>query len=102
MRAATGVYQGTADAIPRNLELLDRARPDLVLVLSGDHVYRADYRRLIDLHLEREADITVLTDWAEAAQCSAFGIIATGPDGRITGFVEKPAVHPPSRTMGDA
>jgi len=91
MRAATGVYQGTADAIYRNLELLDRARPDLVLVLSGDHVYRADYRRLIDLHLEREADITVLTDWAEAAQCSAFGIIATGPDGRITGFVEKPA-----------
>jgi glucose-1-phosphate adenylyltransferase len=91
MRAATGVYQGTADAIYRNLEFLDRERPDLVLVLSGDHVYRADYGKLIETHLEREADITVLTDWAEASQCSAFGIVASAADGRITGFVEKPA-----------
>ena len=91
MRAATGVYQGTADAIYRNLDLLDRTRPDIVLVLSGDHVYRADYRKFIETHLEREADVTVLTEWADARDCTAFGIVTTGSDGRIEGFVEKPA-----------
>jgi len=76
MRGATGIYQGTADAIFRNLDLLDLHRPDVVLVLSGDHVYRADYGKFIETHLEREADITVLTDWVEAEQCSSFGVVS--------------------------
>jgi glucose-1-phosphate adenylyltransferase len=91
MRGAGGYYRGTADAIYRNLELLDTHRPDIVLILSGDHVYRADYRRFIETHLEREADITVLTDWVDAQLCTAFGVLTLDPDGRITGFVEKPA-----------
>jgi glucose-1-phosphate adenylyltransferase len=90
MRAATNYYQGTADAIFRNLDLLDRHRPDVVLVLSGDHVYRADYRRFIDAHLEREADVTVLTDWMDAKLCSSFGVLIRDASGRITGFIEKP------------
>lgn len=91
MRGSSGYYHGTADAIYRNLDLLDRHRPDVVLVLSGDHVYRADYMKFIEAHVEREADITVLTDWVDAAECTAFGVLTLGAGGRITGFVEKPA-----------
>lgn len=91
LRGASSYYRGTADAVYRNLDLLDRHRPDLVLVLSGDHVYRADYRKFIEAHLERDADVTVLSDWVEAKYCSSFGVLTLGPDHRITGFVEKPA-----------
>src|SRR5690606_38770120 len=90
MRTATGYYQGTADAIYRNLDLLDYYRPDVVLVLSGDHIYRADYRRFIDIHIDSDADITVLTDWIDASQASAFGVVE-GAGGKICQFVEKPS-----------
>jgi len=100
MRAASGFYHGTADAIYRNLDLLDRYRPDVVLVLSGDHIYRADYRRFIDTHLEREADITVLTDWVEARDSSSYGVLTLGEDGRVKGFVEKPADPTPYAHKG--
>jgi glucose-1-phosphate adenylyltransferase len=89
MRTSTGMYQGTADAIYRNLDLLDYNRPDVVLVLSGDHVYRADYQRFIDFHLANDADITVLTDWVDAEEASSFGVIE-GDGRRIANFVEKP------------
>ena len=102
LRAPHGVYRGTADAIYRNLDLLDRDRPDLVLVLSGDHVYRADYGKFIQSHVEREADVSVLTGSVDPAEASSFGVIniaqhssgdggASTTDGRITSFVEKPA-----------
>jgi glucose-1-phosphate adenylyltransferase len=91
MRGASGYYQGTADALYRNLDLLDRSRPDLVLVLSGDHVYRADYGRFIDAHLARDADATVLTGRVDEKEASAFGVVTAAEDGRITRFVEKPA-----------
>lgn len=91
MRIATGVYQGTADAIYRNLDILDRARPDVVLILSGDHVYRADYQRFIDSHLEREADVSVLTGSVDPSEASSFGIVNIAPGGKIVRFVEKPS-----------
>jgi glucose-1-phosphate adenylyltransferase len=90
LRAATGVYHGTADAIYRNLDLLDRCRPDLVLVLSGDHVYRADYQRFIESHLERDAAVTVLTGLVPSPEASAFGVVQTTAGGRIAAFIEKP------------
>lgn len=90
MRTATGYYQGTADAIYRNLDLLDFFRPDVVLVLSGDHIYRADYQRFIDIHIESDSDITVLTDWIDASEATSFGVVE-GLDGRISRFVEKPS-----------
>lgn len=90
MRAATSVYQGTADAIYRNIDLLDKNRPDVVLILSGDHIYRADYRRFIETHVEREADVTVLTGSVDVREASSFGVVNRGPDGRISRFVEKP------------
>ncbi len=91
MRAPTGVYQGTADAIYRNLDLLDRSRPDVVLILSGDHVYRADYMKFIETHIEREADVTVLTGYVEPAEASAFGVVNIAEGGKISRFVEKPS-----------
>ncbi len=100
LRGASSYYRGTADAIYRNLDLLDKHRPDLLLVLSGDHVYRADYRKFIEAHIERDADVTVLSDWAEAESCSSFGVLTLGPGGRITGFVEKPADPTPYAIEG--
>ena len=90
LRSATGFYHGTADALYRNLELLDRYRPDVVLVLSGDHIYRADYSRFIESHLRNDADISVLTDRIEEREASAFGVIPQTEHGRIQQFVEKP------------
>jgi len=100
MRAPTGVYQGTADAIYRNLDLLDLSRPDVVLILSGDHVYRADYRRFIDAHLEREADVTVLTGYVDPSESSAFGVVNVAENGRVVRFIEKPADPTPYATNG--
>ncbi|MEM7232435.1 MAG: sugar phosphate nucleotidyltransferase [Planctomycetota bacterium] len=99
MRTATGFYHGTADAIYRNLDILDRHRPDLVLCLSGDHVYRADYQKFIEAHLQNDADITVLSDWCESEAASSFGVIEA-KDGRIESFVEKPADPTPYATDG--
>ena len=90
LRAATTHYQGTADAIYRNLDLLDRARPDVVLILSGDHVYRADYRRFLETHVQRDADVTVLTGKIPIQHASSFGVISFQADGRISRFIEKP------------
>ncbi len=90
MRTPSGLYHGTADAIYRNLDILEVYRPDVVLILSGDHVYRADYRRLLEYHLETGADVTVLTGLVDSIEADQFGVIRCGPGGRIEGFVEKP------------
>lgn len=89
-RDPSGVYRGTADAVYRNFELIDRLRPDVVLILSGDHVYRADYRRFVEAHLQRDADLTVMTGDVDAKAASAFGCVQLSPQGRVTRFVEKP------------
>src|ERR1041385_1613995 len=91
MRTPTGLYHGTSDAIYRNLDILECERPEVVLILSGDHVYRADYRALLRHHLETGADVTVLTDQIEASEASQFGVMRCDPSGRIEGFVEKPS-----------
>jgi glucose-1-phosphate adenylyltransferase len=91
LREASTHYRGTADAIYRNIDLLEAYRPDVVLILSGDHVYRADYERLVDTHVQRDADITVLTGETDPSEASSFGVVNIGEDGRIVQFVEKPA-----------
>jgi glucose-1-phosphate adenylyltransferase len=90
MRTNEGHYRGTADAIYQNLDLLDAHRPDVVLVLSGDHVYRADYERLIRAHVDSDADITVLTGSVPTEEASSFGVVSLGERGRILEFAEKP------------
>ena len=91
LRAATTHYRGTADAVYRNLGILDTARPDVVLILSGDHVYRADYKKFIETHVQRDADVTVLTSSVNVGEASSFGVVEIADDSRISGFAEKPA-----------
>jgi glucose-1-phosphate adenylyltransferase len=85
-------YQGTADAIFQNIYTLQMERPDLVLVLSGDHVYKMDYRDLIAYHLKVKADLTIATIQVDKKQSREFGVIQINDRGQITGFQEKPAV----------
>jgi len=83
-------YQGTADAIFQNINILQVERPDLVLILSGDHIYKMDYRKMIAFHLERRADLTVSTIQMERKLSREFGVIEVDEGWRITGFQEKP------------
>lgn len=83
-------YHGTADAVYQNLDFIWRHRPDRVLVLSGDHIYRMDYRAFLDFHQDNDADLTIASmpvPWEEA---SRFGIIVADGDRRIEEFQEKP------------
>lgn len=91
----TDWYRGTADAVYQNWDRVAERDVEHLLVLSGDHVYRMDYRPMIEAHLERGADATVATTEVPIEQASAFGIIRTDTAGRITGFLEKPK-NPPS------
>ena len=101
LRAAARCYKGTADAIFSNLDLLDRDRPDVVLVLSGDHVYRADYQKFIAAHDRRDADVTILTGKVGVKEASSFGVVSFDGEGRVQEFVEKPADASPFAIDGE-
>ncbi len=83
-------YQGTADAIFQNIYTLQVERPDLVLILSGDHIYKMDYRKMIAFHLEKGADLTVAAIRMDRRLSREFGVIEIDENWRITGFQEKP------------
>jgi glucose-1-phosphate adenylyltransferase len=83
-------YEGTADAIFQNIYLLERHRPEHVLILSGDHIYKMDYNALLDFHLERNAALTVSTAVVPRDGADQFGIIEADAQWRVTGFTEKP------------
>ncbi|MCX5884567.1 MAG: glucose-1-phosphate adenylyltransferase [Proteobacteria bacterium] len=83
-------YRGTADAVFQNIYTLEQERPDLVLILAGDHVYKMDYRKLIQFHLEKKADLTIPVIEMEKGSSREFGVIEADPDYRISGFAEKP------------
>ena len=83
-------YAGTADAVTQNLDYIKSHDPEYVLILSGDALYRMDYRAMLDSHIENNADLTIAVmpvPWEEA---SRFGILTAEEDGRITKFTEKP------------
>src|SRR5262245_14274434 len=83
-------YQGTADAVYQNLYSITRENPRFVIVLSGDHVYKMDYSRMLRFHLDNRAAVTLATIEVPIAEASRFGIIAVDEDERVTGFEEKP------------
>lgn len=83
-------YDGTADAIYQNLDFIRNQRPDYVLILSGDHVYKMDYSRMIQFHQEHRADVTVATLKVSLDEASRFGIVQTDADFRVNTFEEKP------------
>jgi len=84
-------YRGTADAVYQNLREINHARTAYVLVLSGDHIYRMDYGRLLAAHVEREADLTVACVQVPLHEAGSFGVMAVDADHRIQAFDEKPA-----------
>lgn len=84
-------YRGTADAVYQNLREINHAKTDYVLVLSGDHIYRMDYGRLLAAHVERDADLTVACVQVPLHEASSFGVMAVDADQRIQAFDEKPA-----------
>ena len=83
-------YKGTADAIYQNIYLLQKELPELTLILSGDHVYKMDYRKIVDFHREKGADVTVAAVEVDQSLSKEFGVIEVDGDFRITGFQEKP------------
>lgn len=94
MRSGQEWFQGTADAVYQNLNLLRQHRPDLVVVFGADHIYRMDIQQMIRFHQEREADVSVAALPVPLAQAKAFGVIGTEKGGRIRSFLEKPASPP--------
>ncbi|MCC6473947.1 MAG: glucose-1-phosphate adenylyltransferase [Burkholderiales bacterium] len=84
-------YRGTADAVFQNIDALLRSRPEYVLVLAGDHVYKMDYGRMLGEHVASDADLTVGCVEVPIAQASAFGVMAVDERGQVAAFQEKPA-----------
>ncbi len=85
-------YKGTANAIYQNINFIERYSPEYVLVLSGDHIYKMDYSKMIAEHKKNNADCTIAVIEVEMSEASRFGILNTNPDGSIYEFDEKPAV----------
>ncbi len=85
-------YKGTANAIYQNIPFIERYDPEYVLVLSGDHIYKMDYSKMIEEHKANNADCTIAVIEVEMEEASRFGILNTNPDGSIYEFDEKPAV----------
>lgn len=88
-------YAGTADAVQQNFSFIKEGKPDLVLILSGDHIYTMDYEPMISFHRDHHADLTMGTISVPREKASRFGILATNAKYRVTSFVEKPD-NPPS------
>ena len=87
---STSWYQGTADAVRKNLVHFRNTHFDYALILSGDQLYRMDFRKILEDHAERGADLTIATIPVTGGEAGALGILQTDPEGRINRFVEKP------------
>lgn len=88
-------YTGTANAIYQNLEYMEQYHPEYVLILSGDHIYKMDYKIMLDYHKANNADITIAAMPVPIEEASRFGVVVTDNDNKITEFEEKPE-HPKS------
>ena len=86
----SGWFEGTANAIYKNIDFVDRFDPDYVVILSGDHIYKMDYNAMVDYHVKNEAAVTIAVRNVPLAEASRFGILNTNPDNSIYEFEEKP------------
>lgn len=93
MQLGESWYKGTADAIRQNLSLIERSAAKFILVLSGDHIYKMDYRLMRDFHLEHQAALTVSVIRVPVEQACNYGVLEVDENWRVVGFEEKPA-HP--------
>jgi glucose-1-phosphate adenylyltransferase len=92
-------YQGTADAVYQNLYAIQREEPRYLIVLSGDHVYKMDYSRMLRFHQERGAGLTLAVLEVAAEEGYRFGIMEVDAEDRLTGFLEKPKDLPPGQHL---
>ena len=88
-------YSGTANAIYQNIQFIEQFNTDYVLILSGDHIYKMDYNKMLQFHIQNEADCTIAVREVPWEEASRFGIMNTNEDNSISEFEEKPA-HPKS------
>jgi glucose-1-phosphate adenylyltransferase len=89
-RVSDNWYMGTADAVYQNIYSIGSEQPKHVLILSGDHIYKMDYGKMLDQHRHSAADVTLATIQIEPAECSRFGVVEVDRDYRVNGFQEKP------------
>lgn len=89
-RIADSWYQGTADAVYQNIYAIERERPEHVVVLAGDHIYKMNYRAMVEFHREQDADITVGALRATVEEAKQFGVMQINDEQQIVGFQEKP------------
>ena len=94
-------YRGTADAVYQNLDIISSGKPEYIVVLAGDHIYKMDYSIMLKDHVESGAGCTVGCIEVPIAEASAFGVMAVDGSRRITSFVEKPKDPPPMPGRSD-
>ena len=87
-------YEGTADAVFQNIDIIEDYAPEYMVILAGDHIYKMDYEIMLQQHVDSGADVTVACMEVPRADASGFGVMAVDADDRIVDFVEKPADPP--------
>ena len=95
---ASNWFVGTADAVQQNFTFIKRGNPEMVLILSGDHVYNMDYTKMVEFHQSHNADVTMAVSRVPLEEASRFGILEVDSSSRVTSFVEKP-VKPQSNLV---
>ena len=91
-------YEGTADAVFQNIDIIESHRPEYMVILAGDHIYKMDYELMLQQHVDQAADVTVACLEVPRASASSFGVIAVDDKNRILSFLEKPADPPGTPT----
>lgn len=94
LKTSNNWYLGTANAIHQNFNLIEDDNYDWVLLLSGDHIYKMDYLKMIQYHIEKGAQLSISAMEVPKSQAARFGVIGIDPDYKVTSFVEKPKVPP--------
>jgi glucose-1-phosphate adenylyltransferase len=90
-RGASDWFLGTADSVQQNFRFIKNSNPDLVLILSGDHIYEMNYALMVEVNAAKQADLTLATITVPLKDASRFGIVGIDAENRVTSFVEKPA-----------
>lgn len=87
-------YEGTADAVYQNIDIIQSYGPEYMVILAGDHIYKMDYEVMLNQHCEQQADVTIACLEVPRMEASGFGVMAVDQNHRVTAFVEKPADPP--------
>ena len=97
-RSDSDWFEGTADAVQQNFTFIKQGSPDLILILSGDHIYTMDYDTMITFHMDQQADLTIATIRVPLEEASRFGVLGVDKKYRVKSFLEKPR-NPPSNLV---